>query len=143
MLTQQWITHANNQWLRNEALDTSVALSRLVPHPLNFEVLEDEQEVAQYMLAELLQLQRLHKEEINVVLLGGRGGQNFHRLLSSLAHNPDYIPLFSRLNLFMQDALSPLSEASPLSFEASFRANLGAQLLDRIRGFYPIDSNPA
>jgi hypothetical protein len=95
------------------------------------------------MLGELLRLQPLNKEEINVVLLGGRGGQNFHRLLSSLADNSEYIPLFSRLNLFMQDALSPLSETSPLSFEASFRANLGAQLLDRIRGFYPIDSNPA
>ncbi|PXY43581.1 sugar phosphate isomerase family [Flavobacterium hydrophilum] len=101
-------------------------------------ILSSEAEVGQAMLNELYSTAALKEGDINIALLGGRGAQELHRLLGELAKSADQDELLSRLNVFTQDALAPLSMNNGLSFVRDFERILGDAFFKKIKSFTPM-----
>ena len=112
----------NSQFTRYED-NNNVWLSQNKEQKFNFTdynikpiVLTSETEVGQAMLNELYSTATSKEGDINIALLGGRGAQEFHRLLGELAKSTEQDDLLARLNVFTQDALAPLSMNNGFSF---------------------------
>jgi 6-phosphogluconolactonase/glucosamine-6-phosphate isomerase/deaminase len=77
------------------------------------------------------------------VLVGGRGGQALHRLLGEMAKTSDHDGLFSRLEVFTQDALAPLRMDNGLSFVRDFERLLGQDFFRKVRSFTSMRTDAA
>lgn len=104
-------------------------------------VLGTEAEVGQAMLQELYQTAQAKEGDINIALLGGRGAQELHRLLGSLAQTSELDELLGRLNVFTQDALAPLGMANSFSFVRDFERILGDAFFKKIKSFTPMQTD--
>ncbi len=104
-------------------------------------VLDTEAEVGKAMLNELYSTAAAKEGDINIALLGGRGGQELHRLLGELAKSGEKDELLARLNVFTQDALAPMGMANSLSFVRDFERILGAAFFERIKSFTPMQTD--
>ncbi len=104
-------------------------------------VLDSEAEVGKAMLNELYSTAATKKGDINIALLGGRGGQELHRLLGKLAKSREQDELLARLNVFTQDALAPMGMANSLSFVRDFERILGAAFFEKIKSFTPMQTD--
>lgn len=124
----------NNLWLAAE----TESLKSFVDQGLSPVVLPTEEEVGKAMLNELLQTAEDKQGEINIALLGGRGGQELHRLLGLLAKGEKYDALLARLNVFTQDALAPMSMENSFSFVRDFERILGEAFFAKIKSFTPM-----
>lgn len=127
-----WRTVDGNQWLSK----VSDSGAELQPRPMIPEVLPSEDAVGHAMLEEVRTLASRKAGPLVVILLGGRGGQAFHRKLGALALANDELEWISRLHLFMQDALAPMPSSSTLSFVYDFRRLLGPALLNKVAQFH-------
>src|SRR5204863_9934456 len=74
-------------------------------------------------------------------LLGGRGAQALHKLLGVIASAGDPHGLISRLRVFTQDALAPMSMGNSFSFVRDFERLLGAEFFRRVKSFTPIKTD--
>jgi 6-phosphogluconolactonase/glucosamine-6-phosphate isomerase/deaminase len=70
-----------------------------------------------------------------MVIVGGRGGQALHRVLGAMAQTSDHDALFSRLDVFTQDALAPLRMDNGLSFVRDFERLLGHDFFRKVNSF--------
>ena len=127
----------SNVWLaQNGAPVFSTQDQGLIPT-----VLESEAAVGQAMLQELLDTAATKQGDINSALLGGRGAQELHRVLGELAKTTEHDALFSRLNVFTQDALAPMSMANCFSFVRDFERILGPDFFNKIKSFTPMQTD--
>lgn len=101
-------------------------------------IVNDEAEVGQAMLQELYRTAASKEGDINIALLGGRGAQEMHRLLGEIAKTSVQDELLSRLNVFTQDALAPMSMDNGLSFVRDFERILGDAFFQKIKSFTPM-----
>ncbi len=124
----------NNVWLSY----AETADLPLVDHGLSPTVLTSELAVGEAMLNELMLTAKEKSGDINIALLGGRGGQQLHRLLGELASDSEYDTLFARLNVFTQDALAPMAMQNGLSFVRDFERILGPAFFEKIKSFTPM-----
>ncbi|MBX2849659.1 MAG: hypothetical protein KTR16_15155 [Acidiferrobacterales bacterium] len=130
-------TQGNNLWLSNSAS----TVSHLIDNGIEPEVLATEQAVGQAMFDELIATANVKQGDINIALLGGRGGQALHRLLGQLATTSEYDDLFARLNVFTQDALAPMSMDNDFSFVRDFERILGEAFFQKINSFTPMQTD--
>jgi 6-phosphogluconolactonase/glucosamine-6-phosphate isomerase/deaminase len=98
-------------------------------------VLPSEEAVGRAMFAEIENAAALKQGPLVTVILGGRGGQALHRLLGAMARTSDHDALFSRLNIFTQDALAPLRMNNGLSFVRDFERLLGDDFFRKVQSF--------
>lgn len=129
---------SENIWLKGSQ---NLQLADFTPRELQPLVLENETAVGQAMLNELEETARQKEGPINIALLGGRGGQTFHRLLWEQLAQGKLEGLIERLNVFTQDALAPLPAKSTLSFVRDFERLLGAAFFDRVQSFVPMQTD--
>ncbi|MFT6529974.1 MAG: 6-phosphogluconolactonase/glucosamine-6-phosphate isomerase/deaminase [Psychrosphaera sp.] len=127
----------HNLWLSR---DTDLSLS-LIDQGLNPVMLASEADVGLAMLNELFDTAQTKHGDINIALLGGRGGQEFHQLLGELAKNTEHDALLSRLNVFTQDALAPMSMDNGFSFVRDFERILGRSFFTKIKRFIPMQTD--
>jgi 6-phosphogluconolactonase/glucosamine-6-phosphate isomerase/deaminase len=120
--------------------DTDLSLS-LIDQGLNPVMLASEADVGLAMLNELFDTAQTKHGDINIALLGGRGGQEFHQLLGELAKNTEHDALLSRLNVFTQDALAPMSMDNGFSFVRDFERILGRSFFTKIKRFIPMQTD--
>ena len=137
----------NSQFTRYED-NNNVWLSQNKEQKFNFTdygikpiVLSSEAEVGQAMLNELYTTATSKERDINIALLGGRGAQEFHRLLGELAKSTEQDDLLARLNVFTQDALAPLSMNNGFSFVRDFERILGDAFFKKIKSFTPMQTD--
>jgi len=137
----------NSQFTRYED-NNNVWLSQNKEQKFNFTdynikpiVLSSETEVGQAMLNELYSTATSKEGDINIALLGGRGAQEFHRLLGELAKSTEQDDLLARLNVFTQDALAPLSMNNGFSFVRDFERILGDAFFKKIKSFTPMQTD--
>jgi 6-phosphogluconolactonase/glucosamine-6-phosphate isomerase/deaminase len=90
------------------------------------------------MLEEIERAVDAKNGSIVMVILGGRGGQALHRLLGAMAKTGDHDALFSRLDVFTQDALAPLRLDNGLSFVRDFERLLGEDFFRKVKSFTSI-----
>lgn len=128
---------SNNVWL-SEKDHTEFNITDYGIKPT---VLASEAEVGKAMLNELFSTAEAKEGDINIALLGGRGGQELHRLLGELAKSGEKDELLARLNVFTQDALAPMGMANSLSFVRDFERILGAAFFERIKSFTPMQTD--
>jgi len=135
----------DNSQLTRYQDNNNVWLSHKKEHEFNFTdygiiptVLSSETEVGQAMLNELHSTAASKEGDINIALLGGRGAQELHRLLGELAKSTEQDELLSRLNVFTQDALAPLSMNNGFSFVRDFERILGNAFFKKIKSFTPM-----
>ena len=127
----------NNVWLsKHNQHPVDLSDKHIVPT-----VLATEADVGQAMLDELLQTANLKDGDVNIALLGGRGGQEFHRLLGELAKTSTHDKLLSRLNVFTQDALAPMKMNNSFSFIRDFERILGDDFFQKINSFTPMQTD--
>ncbi|PYS39752.1 MAG: hypothetical protein DMF71_14645 [Acidobacteria bacterium] len=124
-----------NVWLRHAGGDDRVEPAALSPHRLNYEVLDSETAVGRAMLEEIKTAARETGGDLTIVLLGGRGAQALHRLLGEQAKTNELDRLLSRLNVFTQDALAPMSRDNAFSFVRDFERLLGEAFFKKIKSF--------
>ncbi|MEN3325597.1 MAG: hypothetical protein V7638_404 [Acidobacteriota bacterium] len=122
-----------NVWLAHDAPD-----DRLPVRDIPYEVLPSEEAVGRTMLEEIQQAAAEKNGPLVIVILGGRGGQALHRLLGSMAKTNEHDALFSRLNVFTQDALAPLRMDNGLSFVRDFERLLGEDFFRKVKSFTSI-----
>lgn len=123
-----------NVWLSFTEIDRGY-LSRLPVKDLPYEVMPSEEAVGRAMLDEIMRAAATKDGSIVVVLVGGRGGQALHRLLGAMAKTNDHDALFSRLDVFTQDALAPLRMDNGLSFVRDFERLLGEDFFRKVNSF--------
>ena len=119
-----------NTWLSYSAAETDLRVRELP-----YEVLPSEEAVGHAMLDEITRAAQAKDGSIVIVLVGGRGGQALHRLLGQMAKNSDHDALFSRLDVFTQDALAPLRMDNGLSFVRDFERLLGEDFFRKVNSF--------
>ena len=125
---------SNDVWLsKGSDLEFS-----FIDHGVTPTVLESEAEVGKAMLNELLTTASEKEGDINIALLGGRGAQELHKLLGKIAKTNEQDELLSRLNVFTQDALAPMSIANGLSFVRDFERILGDAFFKKVKSFTPM-----
>ena len=130
-------TENNNLWLsRDDGLDIKLKDYGVTPT-----VLATEAAVGQAMLEELYSTAASKSGDINIALLGGRGAQALQRLLGELAKSTERDVLFSRLNVFTQDALAPMAMNNGLSFVRDFERILGDDFFNKIKSFTPMKTD--
>lgn len=130
-------TIGQNIWL---GTDDENIFSRFKPHPLQYEVLADEDAVAEEMFAEL-QNAALNKDGgIVFVLLGGRGAQALHSKLGKLAKTNEIDNLLGRLHVFTQDSLAPMRMNNSFSFVRDFERLLGEDFFKKVKSFTPMQT---
>src|SRR5215204_373666 len=132
-----------NIWLAHEAPSALANdyLAKLHVRDIAFEVLPSEEAVGRAMLDEIQQAAAAKDGPLVIVILGGRGGQALHRLLSAMAKTSDHDALFSRLNVFTQDALAPLRMDNGLSFVRDFERLLGDDFFRKVKSFTSIQTD--
>jgi 6-phosphogluconolactonase/glucosamine-6-phosphate isomerase/deaminase len=126
-----------NIWL---GVETEDVFKRFHPHPLEFEVLPNEEVVGNAMFAELQDIARQKTGEIVFVLLGGRGAQALHKKLGSLAKTNEIDDLLGRLHVFTQDSLAPMRMNNSFSFVRDFERLLGAEFFAKVKSFTPMQT---
>ena len=127
-------TQEKSIWLAREAQEGGF-LSELVVRDLPYEVLPSEEAVGRSMLDEIERAVAAKDGNVVMVIVGGRGGQALHRLLGAMAKTSDHDELFSRLDVFTQDALAPLRMDNGLSFVRDFERLLGEDFFRKINSF--------
>lgn len=128
----------NNVWL---TLPLPDGLNSFTPSPtqkLDYEVLESEEAVGRAQLEELQQAARDKAGDLVIILLGGRGAQNLHRMLGEMAQTHEIDQLLNRLHVFTQDALAPLRMDNGLSFVRDFERLLGSSFFKKVKSFTPM-----
>ena len=125
-----------NIWLSTNHINGDFTDFGIQPH-----ILPSEAAVGEAMLEELLVTASQKTGEINIALLGGRGAQAFHRLLGEKARTRELDTVLSRLNVFTQDALAPMSMANSLSFVRDFERILGDDFFAKINSFTPMQTD--
>ncbi len=133
-------TKTENSWIES---NRQISLEDFEPRDLQPVVLPTEEAVGQAMLEELEETARQKTGYINIALLGGRGGQAFHRLLGAQASQGDPGGLLGRLVVFTQDALAPMPMNSTLSFVRDFERLLGPAFFERVHRFIPMRTDKA
>jgi len=126
-----------NIWLSHDAAENGF-LAELPVKELVYEVLPSEEAVGRAMLAEITSAAEAKDGSLVMILVGGRGGQAVHRLLGAMAKTSDHDALFSRLDVFTQDALAPLRTDNGLSFVRDFERLLGADFFRKVKSFTSI-----
>jgi 6-phosphogluconolactonase/glucosamine-6-phosphate isomerase/deaminase len=106
-------------------------------------MMPSEEAVGRAMLEEITRAAKAKDGSIVVVLVGGRGGQALHRLLGEMAKTSDHDGLFSRLEVFTQDALAPLRMDNGLSFVRDFERLLGQDFFGKVRSFTSMRTDAA
>jgi len=127
-------TVEGNVWLAHDASENDY-LAKLPVRDIAYEVLPFEEAVGRAMLEEIENAAAAKDGPIVIVILGGRGGQALHRLLGAMAKTSDHDVLFSRLNVFTQDALAPLRMDNSLSFVRDFERLLGDDFFRKVQSF--------
>ncbi|AWB69244.1 hypothetical protein C2869_22360 (plasmid) [Saccharobesus litoralis] len=133
---QRYINN-DNVWLAKSTPQENL----LTDHGITPCVLASEDEVGQAMLQELYATAAEKTGDINIALLGGRGGQALHKLLGELAKGSEQDDLLARLNVFTQDALAPMGMNNGLSFVRDFERILGSAFFDKIKSFTPMQTD--
>src|SRR6185437_8118914 len=110
-------------------------LAKLSVQDIAYEVLPSEDAVGRAMLEEIETAAAAKDGPLVIVILGGRGGQALHRLLGAMARTSDHDSLFSRLHVFVQDALAPLRRDNGLSFVRDFERLLGDDFFRKVQSF--------
>jgi 6-phosphogluconolactonase/glucosamine-6-phosphate isomerase/deaminase len=110
---------------------------------LAYEVMPSEEAVGRAMLEEITRAAEAKEGSLVVVLVGGRGGQALHRLLGQMAKTNDHDALFSRLEVFTQDALAPLRMDNGLSFVRNFERLLGEDFFRKVKSFTSMRTDAA
>lgn len=123
-----------NVWLESTAAPKPTQSGR----DYKYEVLDSEEAVGEAMLSELVDYAEENSGDVNIVLLGGRGGQAMYRLINSKIGSGELDGLLSRLNVFTQDALAPMRMANGLSFVRDFERLLGEEFFAKIKSFTPM-----
>ena len=100
-----------------------------------YEVMPSEEAVGRAMLDEITRVAAAKDGPIVMILVGGRGGQALHRLLGAMAQSGKHDELFSRLDVFTQDALAPLRMDNGLSFVRDFERLLGEDFFRKVNSF--------
>lgn len=126
-----------NIWLGVE--DQSL-FSRFKPHPLEYEILTNEEAVGDAMFEELQNIARKKEGDIVFVLLGGRGAQALHKKLGTLAKSNEIDDLLGRLHVFTQDSLAPMRMNNSFSFVRDFERLLGEDFFRKIKSFTPMQT---
>jgi 6-phosphogluconolactonase/glucosamine-6-phosphate isomerase/deaminase len=125
----------DNVWLTRRDDDDLARLASLPVHAINYEVLESENDVGRAMLQELEQAARAKSGDLTIILLGGRGAQELHRLLGELAKTTEADQLLNRLHVFTQDALAPMRMNNSFSFVRDFERLLGEDFFKKVKSF--------
>lgn len=123
-----------NIWLSHDTAETGF-LAQLPVKELVYEVLPSEEAVGCMMLDEITRAAEAKEGSLVIVLVGGRGGQALHKLLGEMAKTSDHDALFSRLDVFTQDALAPLRMDNGLSFVRDFERLLGEEFFRKVKSF--------
>ena len=123
-----------NVWLSHDTAETGF-LAQLPVKELVYEVLPYEEAVGRMMLDEITSAAEAKEGSLVIVLVGGRGGQALHKLLGEMAKTSDHDALFSRLDVFTQDALAPLRMDNGLSFVRDFERLLGEEFFRKVKSF--------
>lgn len=123
-----------NVWLSDRRSESGDVVS-LPVRDLAYEVMPSEEAVGRAMLEEITRAAEAKDGSIVVVLVGGRGGQALHRLLGQRAKTSEHDALFSRLEVFTQDALAPLRMDNGLSFVRDFERLLGEDFFRKVKSF--------
>jgi 6-phosphogluconolactonase/glucosamine-6-phosphate isomerase/deaminase len=129
--------HGENVWLAHGAAEKT-HLERLPVSDIPYEVLRSEEAVGRAMFEEIERAAEEKSGSILLVILGGRGGQALHRQLGAMAKRSDHDALFSRLDVFTQDALAPLRMDNGLSFVRDFERLLGKDFFRKVKSFTSI-----
>jgi 6-phosphogluconolactonase/glucosamine-6-phosphate isomerase/deaminase len=123
-----------NVWLSRRAGENG-DIAKLAVQDVAYEVMPSEEAVGRAMLEEITRAAEAKDGSIVVVLVGGRGGQALHRLLGQMAKASHHDALFSRLEVFTQDALAPLRMDNGLSFVRDFERLLGEDFFRKVKSF--------
>lgn len=126
-----------NIWLSHDAPDNEF-LAKLPVNDIRYEVMPSEEAVGRAMFDEIVNVAAAKDGALVIVILGGRGGQALHRLLGAMAKTDEQDALFSRLNVFTQDALAPLRMDNGLSFIRDFERLLGDDFFRKVKSFTSI-----
>jgi 6-phosphogluconolactonase/glucosamine-6-phosphate isomerase/deaminase len=129
-----WIAHKNAGDERLEQFPVK---------DLPYEVMPSEEAVGRAMLDEITRVAAAKDGPIVMILVGGRGGQALHRLLGTMAKTNDHDALFSRLDVFTQDALAPLRMDNGLSFVRDFERLLGEDFFRKVNSFTSMRTDAA
>ena len=127
-------TQKESVWLARGQKDSGY-LGRLPVKDLLYEVMPSEEAVGRAMLDEITRAVASKDGSVVMVIVGGRGGQALHRLLGAMAKTSDHDALFSRLDVFTQDALAPLRMDNGLSFVRDFERLLGEDFFRKVNSF--------
>ncbi|MEO6655136.1 MAG: hypothetical protein ABIO36_03560 [Pyrinomonadaceae bacterium] len=128
----------NNVWLGTGSVEID-PIREL--RPFSYNVLETEEAVGRAMFDELVRYAEETSGDITIVLLGGRGSQAMHRLISGLAETDEIDELLGRLHVFTQDALAPMRMSNGLSFVRDFERLLGDTFFSKIKSFTPMQTD--
>lgn len=131
-----------NVWLAKPDA-TGDFLMTLLPHELEYEVVDSEEAVGRAMLAEIETAANEKEGPLTIILLGGRGAQALHKLLGEYARTGEKDWLLERLQVFTQDALAPLRMDNGLSFVRDFERLLGEDFFRKIKSFNCIRTDAA
>jgi 6-phosphogluconolactonase/glucosamine-6-phosphate isomerase/deaminase len=123
-----------NVWLSRRAGENG-DIAKLAVQDVAYEVMPSEETLGRAMLEEITRAAEAKDGSIVVVLVGGRGGQALHRLLGQMAKASHHDALFSRLEVFTQDALAPLRMDNGLSFVRDFERLLGEDFFRKVKSF--------
>ena len=127
-----------NIWLRRADADDEAELDALSPHRLDYEVLDSEEAVGRALFVELHTAANACERDLSIVILGGRGGQAFHRLLGEKSRTSEIDHLLARVNVFTQDALAPMRMNNAFSFVRDFERLLGETFFKKVKSFTSI-----
>jgi 6-phosphogluconolactonase/glucosamine-6-phosphate isomerase/deaminase len=127
-----------NVWLAHDVHSSKEFLARLQPQKLEYEVLLSEEAVGRAMFDEIEAAANAKSGELVVIILGGRGAQELHKLLGSFAKTSERDSLLRRLHIFTQDALAPLRMNNALSFVRDFERLLGKEFFEKVLSFNTI-----
>ena len=126
-----------NIWLSHDAANNQF-FAKLPVNDIRYEVLPSEEAVGRAMFDEIVNAAAAKDGKIVIVILGGRGGQALHRLMGAMAKTGEQDALFSRLDVFTQDALAPLRMDNGLSFVRDFERLLGEDFFRKVKSFTSI-----
>jgi len=87
------------------------------------------------MLQEIKDAGAAKRDDLVIILLGGRGAQALHRLLGEMAQTGEGDRLLGRLHVFTQDALAPMRMNNGLSFVRDFERLLGKAFFEKVKSF--------
>jgi 6-phosphogluconolactonase/glucosamine-6-phosphate isomerase/deaminase len=107
---------------------------------LNTTILANEAAVGLALFKELRDYAAEKQGDIVVILLGGRGAQAMYKHIAKLAGTDEIDDLLSRLHVFTQDALAPISASNSLSFVRDFERLLGPAFFAKIKSFTPMNT---